>query len=302
MKCKKYIVLSLAVLAVVGSLFTVLASNMFFGDIINMAAGFANSTIFVSLPAIAVAMTFAIAILFLLRAYKHQDCVKRIARLYSIIIIALNGLGVIGCILSGIIVYGNFFGSQPFPGYLIIFLLLNLAFIACGILVLLVWSKKLKEDTGRVKINFLYVLKTIGWFLFIVMVMNRLGTLLGAPTYIYLRNLYKTFPFYILLLGPLGLGVLESLYILDILVDKKRLLICTGAVLGCILVLWIYSAIMGMNDTAFISSVSQVMPLERMASKPLEMLIQLLSYLGVGAALIVQTLKGKKLKLLKLNS
>ena len=53
---------------------------------------------------------------------------------------------------------------------------------------------------------------------------------------------------------------------------------------------------MGMNDSAFISSVSQVMPLERMASKPLEMLIQLLSYLGVGAALIVQALKGKKVE------
>ena len=64
--------------------------------------------------------------------------------------------------------------------------------------------------------------------------------------------------------------------------------------LGCMLVLWIYTAIMGMNDTTFISSLSQAMPLERMASKPLEMLIQLLSYLGVGAALVVQAVKGPK--------
>ena len=289
---KKYIILTLAVATVLGALFTVLASNMFFADIINISAGFANATITVSLPAIAVSMTLTIIVLWVLRTYKHPDCFKRISKLYLIIVIALNGLGVLGCILSAIIVYGNLFADRPFPGYLVIFLLLNLAIIGGAVFGLLK-LKKVKEDEGRVKINFLYVLKTIGWFLFIVMVFNRLGTLFGMPTYVYLRNLYKTFPFYINLLAPLGLGVLEVLYILGLLKGKK-LLIGACAVSGCMLVLWIYTAIMGMNDTTFISSLSQAMPLERMASKPLEMLIQLLSYLGVGAVLVVQAVKGPK--------
>ena len=292
-QCKPlYLILSLAVLTVLGALFTVLASNMFFADIINMSAGFANATIFVSLPAIGVAMSFAVAVLYILRTYRHPDCFRRISKLYAIIIIALNGLGVLGCILSGAVVYGTFVGSQPFPGYLIIFLLLNLALI-CGAVFGLLRLKKLPEDTDRVKINFLYVLKTIGWFLFIVMVFNRLGTLLGAPAYIYLRNLGKTFPFYILLLGPLTLGVVVVLKIFGLL-NKKQIIIATSAVLGCIVVLWVYSAIMGINDSAFVSSLSQAMPLERMAAKPLEMLIQLLSYLGVGAVILVPTLRQKE--------
>ena len=287
-----YLILSLAVLTVLGALFTVLASNMFFADIINMAAGFANATIFVTLPALAISMTLTIAVLWIIRTYRHPDCFRRISKLYLIIVLALNGLGVVGCILSGAVVYGTFVGSQPFPGYLIIFLLLNLALIASGVFGLL-RLKKFPEDTNRIKINFLYVLKTIGWFLFIVMVFNRLGTLLGAPAYIYLRNLGKTFPFYVLLLAPLGLGVVIVLNIFGLL-NKKQLLIATGAVLGCMFVLWIYSAIMGINDSGFVSSLSQAMPLERMAAKPLEMLIQLLSYLGVGAAILVPALKGKK--------
>ena len=292
-QCKPlYLILSLAVLTVLGALFTVLASNMFFADIINMSAGFANATIFVSLPAIGVAMSFAVAVLYILRTYRHPDCFRRISKLYAIIIIALNGLGVLGCILSGAVVYGTFVGSQPFPGYLIIFLLLNLALIGGSVFGLL-RLKKLPEDTDRVKINFLYVLKTIGWFLFIVMVFNRLGTLLGAPVYIYLRNLGKTFLFYILLLGPLALGVVVVLKIFGLL-NKKQIIIATSAVLGCIVVLWVYSAIMGINDSAFVSSLSQAMPLERMAAKPLEMLIQLLSYLGVGAAILVPTLRQKE--------
>ena len=291
-KQQKFIILTLIVATIMGALFTVLASNMFFGDIINMSAGFANATIFVSLPPIAVSMTLTIIVLWVLRTYRHPDCFKRISKLYLIIVIALNGVGVIGCILSGAVVYGTFIGSQPFPGFLIIFLLLNLFVIGCSVYGLLK-LKKVKEDTGRVKTNFLYVLKTIGWFLFIVMVFNRLGTLFGMPGYVYLRNLYKTFPFYIMLLSPLALGTVVTLKILGLL-NKKQLIIATSAVLGCTLVLWIYTAIMGMNDTGFVSSLSQAMPLERMAAKPLEMLIQLLSYLGVGAALLVPALRQKE--------
>ena len=291
-KQKQMIILALAVATVLGALFTVLASNMFFSDIVNISAGFAHATLFVSLPAIAVSMTLTMVVLWVLRTYRHPDCFRRISKLYAIIAIALNGVGVLGCILSAIVVYGNFFSNQPFPGYLLIFLLLNLAIIGMCVFGLLK-LKTVKEDEGRIKINFLYVLKTIGWFLFIVMVFNRLGTLLGAPTYIYLRNLYKTFPFYILLLAPLGLGILVVLNILGLL-KKKQLIISTCAVLGCMLVLWIYTAVMGVNDTGFISSLSQAMPLERMASKPLEMLIQLLSYLGVGAALLVPAFRSKE--------
>ena len=283
---RKYIIIALALITIVGSLFMALGSNMFFDDIFNIAVEISHSTLFVSLPAMSVAVFFVMAVLYILRAYKRPNCIKRMSRLYAIILIVISAIGLVGAIMAGVNVYGTFVGSHPFPGYLIIFMILNVILLAGGV-VGLIFSKKIKDDEDKVKINFLYVLKTIGWFLFICLVFNRFGMLLGAPTYIYLRNLYQTFPFYIYLLVPLFLGVLEAMYILKLL-DRKKLFILGIVGLALNVVLFVYIAVMGVNDTAFISSLSQAMPLERMASKPLEILIHFLSYAGVGAAIMVQ--------------
>ena len=283
---RKYIIIALALITIVGSLFMALGSNMFFDDIFNIAVEISHSTLFVSLPAMSVAVFFVVAVLYILRAYKRPNCIKRMSRLYAIILIVISAIGLVGAIMAGVNVYGTFVGSHPFPGYLIIFMILNVVLLAGGV-VGLIFSKKIKDDEDKVKINFLYVLKTIGWFLFICLVFNRFGMLLGAPTYIYLRNLYQTFPFYIYLLVPLFLGVLEAMYILKLL-DRKKLFILGIVGIALNVVLFVYIAVMGVNDTAFISSLSQAMPLERMASKPLEILIHFLSYAGVGAAIMVQ--------------
>lgn len=283
---RKYIIIALALITIVGSLFMALGSNMFFDDIFNIAVEISHSTLFVSLPAMSVAVFFVMAVLYILRAYKRPNCIKRMSRLYAVILIVISAIGLVGAIMAGVNVYGTFVGSHPFPGYLIIFMILNVILLAGGV-VGLIFSKKIKDDEDKVKINFLYVLKTIGWFLFICLIFNRFGMLLGAPTYIYLRNLYQTFPFYIYLLVPLFLGVLEAMYILKLL-DRKKLFILGIVGIALNVVLFVYIAVMGVNDTAFISSLSQAMPLERMASKPLEILIHFLSYAGVGAAIMVQ--------------
>ena len=294
MSSKKYYLIILPIVAILGSLFTAFASNLLFGDIINIQAGFLHATFFTTLPAIALAVSFVIITLYFIRIYKHPDCFKSLTRLYLILLIAFNAIGVLGCILAGAITYHTMFGNSPFPGYLIIFMIFNLLLIAEGV-VGLVFLKKIRKDEGKIKINFLYVLKTIGWVLFILLVYNRFGTFLAAPTYIYWLNFYMTFPFYIWLLTGIYLGVIEVLYILGI-VQKKHLLIfgIAGAVVNVIL--FTYAAIMGINDTTFIASLSQTMPVERMLSKPIEMPIHLLSYLGVSAVLIVQSLKKEKNK------
>ena len=45
---KKFVVISLAIIAVIGSLLTFYASNMFFGDVSNFGAGFMNTTLYSS--------------------------------------------------------------------------------------------------------------------------------------------------------------------------------------------------------------------------------------------------------------
>ena len=236
--------------------------------------------------------TFVVAIFYVIRIYKHPDCFKRISRLYLILAGVINLLGLVGVILSAVKVYGTFVPQNPFPGYLIIFLVLNLLLLA-GACYGLVALKKVKEDEGKVEIKVSYVFKTIGWFFFIMIVLNRFGMFLGMPLYVYLRNLYKTFPFYIFLLEGLFLGFLEVAHIFE-LFDRKKLQILIYVGLGLNVALFAYIAVMGINDTAFISSLSPALPLERLASKPLEVLIHFLAYLGVGIALFLQNRKALK--------
>ena len=292
MKQHHKLVIILACLTIVGALFTMLGSNMFFSDIGNIAVGFARSTLLITIPAAVMAVTFAVAILYFIRINRHPGCEKRITRLYLIIAVALNVIGLAANIAGALMVYGTLVSKNPFPGYTIIFLVLELAIIGCSIFGLLK-NKAREEDKDKVKITVAYVFKTIGWFMFLMLLLNRLGTFLTAPLYVYVRNLYKTFPFYLYLLVPLYLGIVVVMSIFKC-VDKKKILLLTYIGIGVNVVLFAYIALMGINDTGFISSLSEAMPLERLASKPLEMLIHFLAYLGVCAGLLVSNLKKEK--------
>ena len=289
---RKYLLILLASLTVVGALFVALASNMFFSDVGNMSGGSEHSTVFVTVAASGVAITFGLALLYLIRVSKHKEAFHRITRLYLILAIVFNGIAVIADFMT-VGIYGTFVSTHPFPGFQIIFLLLSLCFIGGAIYGLLRLKKSGIEDKERVHINFGYVMKTAGWFLFIMLLLNRVGMFLGMPGYVYLRNFGKTFPFYLYLLMPAFLGSLEVLFVLKISNKKLRLLL-TYIALGLNVCFFAYIAVMGISDTAFISSLSPAMPLERLASKPLELLIHFLAYTGVGVALIIQNVKAKE--------
>ena len=292
LKKRSHILIALALITFVGAWFAMLASNMLGSDLANKDVGFGNMTLFVSLPAVFFVLTFVVTILYIIRMHKHPDCLKRLTRLYSIYYIVFGVLGVVFSIVGGLVCYGTLVGPNPFPGYLIIFMILNLLVACAGGYGLLVCTKKLPEDQGKVKVGVVYVLKTIGWFLFVCLLLNRLGMFVTFPFYVYLRNFYKTFPFYLYLLLPVFLGVIEVLHIYKV-GSKKLISILTYVALGLNVALFGYIVAMGVTDTAFISSVSQAMPLERLASKPLEILIHFVAYTGVGVALLIQNRKAK---------
>ena len=290
---KLHVLLCLLGLTIVGSLFTALASNLLFVDLFNKGVAFSSSTIFVSLPAVSVATMFVLGVLYFIRTQKHPDCKKRISRLYLIIAIVFGVIGVVGAILSGTTIYGTLASKHPFPGYLILFMILNILIILAGAAGLFFVIKKMPNDEGKVKINFLYVLKTIGWVLFIGMVFNRFGMFLAMPVYVYSRNFYLTFPTYLYLLVPLFLGVVEVLYAFEVL-ERKKLFILGIVGLGLSVVGFVYTIVNGLLSTAFISSISQIYPIDRMASLPVEILIHFLSFAGVSAAIMVQNRKPKE--------
>ena len=287
MNKKKLITLiSLICLTLVGSLFVMLASNMLMDDLFNKGVALSNMTIFVTLPAIGVAVMFILGILWFIRTYRHPNSVKRISRLYLILAMIFSFIGIIGAILGGTVTYGSFTTRNPFPGYLIIFMIVNILILLCSCYLLFFKVKKMEEDKERIKITFKYVMKTIGWVLFIGLALNRLGMLLTSPVYIYTRNLYYTFPTYLYLLVPVFLGTIIVLFDLEIL-NKKKTFILGLVAIGLNVAFFAYTTVKGLGDTSFISSISQLYPIDRMTSKPIEFMIHFLALLGVGIATII---------------
>ena len=92
---------------------------------------------------------------------------------------------------------------------------------------------------------------------------------------------------------PLFLGIVKVLNIFDIL-NKKTTFILSVVALAVNLVLFVVIVILALSDSSFISSVSQAMPLERISSKPFEIIIHFLTYTGVGVMLLIKNLKKDK--------
>ena len=282
---------ALVATALLGSLFAVLGANMFFSDVGNMGA-YGPAGMLSTMPALLFAALFPTLFLYVLRLHLRPKTFKRMTRLYVIIAMALSFLGFLTSILAGVVIYGSFVKPYPFPGYLIIFMILHLLVLGGGVFVF-IKLRKLPEDEERFKVNVKHVFKTLGWFLFISLAIERFGLFIAAPLYIYWRNFYMTFPFYLFLLVPAFLGTLKVLTILGYLEDRKLRLILSIAGVAATVVLFVAIAIPGILNTSYVSSVSTAMPLERLASKPLEILIHLCSNLAVGIILLVQTLKAK---------
>lgn len=283
---------ALVALTLLGSLFAILGANMFFSDIGNMSAVGPKGFI-TTFPALMFAALFPTCFLYVLRFYLRPKTFKRMTRLYVIIAMALSFVGLLCSILSGVMVYGSFVKPYPFPGYLIIFMVLHILVLGGGVYAL-IRLNKLPEDEERFKVNAKHVFKTLGWFLFISLAMERFGLFVAAPVYIYWRNFYMTFPFYLFLLVPAFLGTVKVLDVLGYFEKPKLKMILSIAGIACTVVLFVAIAIPGILNTSYVSSVSTAMPLERLGSKPMEILIHLLANLAVGIILLLQSLKARK--------
>ena len=288
---KRMLVISLIVLALVGSLFTAYASNNLFSDVANFAVD-TNVTLVASLPMTALAAMVIAYFFFILRHYKNPKCLKRMGRLYLILLVAFNGVGLVSTIVSGAAVYHSFTKPYPFPGFLIIMLVVHALFLAAHILGLFMVSR-LPEDEERIKPSPKHVFATLGWVCFTILVFNRLGTLLMFPLYVQWRTLYMTFPAYVFLLMGLCIGVFKLIHDLEIVTCKKALIITASVLIGTNVALFVVTLALGLTDTTFISAVSVLFPLERLASKPLELPIHFAAYIAVLVVTLVQTCKSK---------
>lgn len=288
---KRKAIIALIVLAIVGSVVGFYASNLFFGDIANVAVGLSRSTILATFPALMLGAMIVTACLYIVRLYKRPKTIKRLSTVYSFIMIGLAFVGLLTAILAGVLVYGSFTKPHPFPGYLIIAIVLHALVLGAMFYGLFKCIRPMPEDEEKFKVTVGHVFHTLGLFLLISLAFNRFGALLFLPIYVEPSTLGMTFVLYLFLLVPMALLIYK---VLDIFELNKKLFIYVVALAGVTLVLMVATIILGRSDTAFISSVSPVMPLERLASMPVELIIHCLTYVGVLAYYLVREIKKLK--------
>lgn len=294
---RRTVLLSLIVLTIISSIVAVQSTNYFMADVLNHAVLFSkHSSFLVTFPSLMFSVLTAMAFLGIVRVYLRPNSKKRLLKTYTIIALVVSGIGLLTVILSAIQVYGSLIKPYPFPGYLIIFMIVHILVIAACIYGLAVCIKKMPEDTEEFKVDFKHVLKTIGWFLFISMAYNRLGNFFAIPVYIYLRNLYLSFPFFIYLLMPIAIGVYKVLDLLGYLQSIKQRKIFTICMLSTNVVLFAAIIIIGILRTDMVSAISFAMPLERVSSMPVEIIIHFLTYTGVILPLFIRAIKMKEEK------
>lgn len=289
---KKFSLIALAIIAVLGSLMAFVASNLFFTDVPYFGPHIMDTAIFLSFTALLFGAYFVIGAMYIVRSYLKPNIRKKMSKTYLKTTMVLAGLGFVFAILAAVINYnGNFLASAPFPGFIILMMVMHLLVLGGSIFALLKPVKALPEDTEEFKVGAKHVFFTMGWFLFIALAFNRFGAFLTMPIYVELRNFYQTVFFYLFLLVPMAILVKKVFDVFELKLNRFIYVIILFAIN---LVLFIVVAIIGLNDTTFVSSLSPAMPLERLAAKPVEIIIHFASQFGILLAWLIREIKAKK--------
>ena len=289
---KKFSLIALVIIAVLGSLMAFVASNLFFTDVPYFGPHIMDTAIFLSFTALLFGAYFVIGAMYIVRSYLKPNIRKKMSKTYLKTTMVLAGLGFVFAILAAVINYnGNFLASAPFPGFIILMMVMHLLVLGGSIFALLKPVKALPEDTEEFKVGAKHVFFTMGWFLFTALAFNRFGAFLTMPIYVELRNFYQTVFFYLFLLVPMAILVKKVFDVFELKLDRFIYVIILFAIN---LVLFIVVAIIGLNDTTFVSSLSPAMPLERLAAKPVEIIIHFASQFGILLAWLIREIKAKK--------
>ena len=279
---KKFSLIALAIIAVLGSLVAFAASNLFFTDVPYFGPNIMDTALFASFTVLLFGAYFVMGPMYIVRSYLKPNIRKKMTRTYLITTAVLALFGLIFAILAGVVNYkGNFLTPYPFPGFIIIMMVVHFLVLGSAIALLVITLTRMPADTEQFKVGAKHVFFSMGWFLFVALAFNRFGAFLTMPMYVELRNFHLTFLFYLFLLVPMAILVKKVFDVYEVKFNKFVYVIALFAVN---LVLFVAVAIIGMNDTTFVSSLSPAMPLERLAAKPVEIII----------AWLIREIKAKK--------
>jgi len=281
---KKYLIISLIFIGLIGSFINFYLTNMVMNAIANkQAPGFIQG-LFLPVSGIMIAIEFVLLAFFLVRIYLHPTHLKRMIFVYSIVLMSLSFVGLVTDILAVALVYKSILKPIPFTGGLLAFLIWHIVMIGLGFLGIFYFRKKVEyDDIFLHKTTFKYVLWTIVISLIIFYAFNRFGALMWAPVYAQGRTLDVTYPFYILIALPMALLIIDMCYIFKVFKSKHRNVGVTMAYVLLILSLFIITQFMfrSIKDQAFLSAISPAVPIERLMTIPID------SFLNTGVVVIL---------------
>jgi len=270
---KKLVTIFLIISIIFGSIVNFFATDCILGDVSNLTYGFSNRPVYVfaSLPAFNLALIFVLFTIFLIRYLRRPQYLKRMSKLYVIIFMCFSFIGLVSAILSGIIVYNTFLAPNPFPGYLILSIVLFSIFLIAGSLFFILVYKKIKpdEEKRRIKVGYVFysiILSCLTYYSF-----NRFGSFIWSHSFVDYPTLYLTWPFYFSLLLPIAMFIHTFLYSYNFY--KKHngaALAVISTIMGLFIITTLYTYLVGANNPKFISVISPAMGASRLLAKPID--------------------------------
>lgn len=289
---KKFASILLIIVTTVGSFFTFYGANLLFSDVGNMGMGIKDPNIISSFPMIMIFCQFILGEIYLVRYIKRPQYVKAMSKKYLIIFACFSLVGLITAIVSGIIIYHSFFKPFPIPAYCFVMIVTHTLFIAAAIYFYILVNKRMKDDEEKREFSVLYVLKTIGFSLFVFFAFERFGAFLYSPFFIEWRTFYLSWPFIITLLVPM------SMFIQCFLNNyakyrEKPLCGLFFAIINMVLGISCNVAVMiiGYSDSRLVSAISPAMALERLQCSRIDIVIITVLTVIVGAYALQYSLR-----------
>lgn len=296
---KKYLIISLIIVALVGSFINFYFTNLVMNAISNKGAPAFFAGLLLPVAALTIAIEFILFAFFIVRYYLHPTHLKRMILVYSIVLISLSFVGLICDILSAIIVYQSILKAHPFPAAMLLFLIWHVAMIGLGFALIFGFRKRIEyDDIFLHKTTFKYVMETILISLIVFYVFNRFGAFLWSPVYCQIRTLDVTYPFYILIMLPMALLVIDMFYVFGIFKSKHRQVgvMLSGMCMALSIFIITQFAARSIKDQSFLSAISPAVPIERLMTIPIDSILNSICVVFLAIFTIVYSVKFKRLK------
>lgn len=289
-KCtlKVYEIIILVGLAILGSFVAFRGLNYLWSDVANYANSLNTPYIIASFPALMLVCVIVESAIYIVRHSIIEDKYKNHMNEVYIIVGGCFGLvGLVTSILTGTVVYLAPFANYPFEGYAIIGIVCTSLNVIAAI-VLFILNRKSKKPTDEVKkLKVEYIFYTILFSLVVFVAFNRFGALISAFMYTDWRYFGLVLPYYICLAVPLILVINIVLYeTYAIKISTKGSVILWSILTGVTLVLIVTIGILGVTDPLLLALISPAMPIERLATIPLDFVLLFLVSNGFAAAVL----------------